>query len=307
MIFRPRVEVPPDARANWERGVTFSCHNLSDCPLFSDEEIVALLDGAPKQNVFAFSMGTDPELHEENRFAVHDGLSGAALFRAVQNGRLWLNVTQLGAFAPRFTDVVGQLYDQLAAQVPNFNPRVTSVTLLVSSPQALVYYHVDGPANLLWHVRGEKRIFVYPPEEPYIRRSDLEDIFAGAAHEYLPYRREFESAASEHQIAPGSVVGWPPNAPHRVTNGESINLSLSTEHFTPAHRRKARVYQANRLLRVGLGWRGASTRASGAGAWTKQGLLAVATRLSRSRPAASERYTPALRVDPDAPGGVRPL
>ncbi len=306
MGFSPELEIPKVARDGWERGPTLSRHNLAESPLFSDGAIIDLLDRTPKENLFALHMGDDPERHDENRLAVHDGLSGEALLHAVQRGRLWLNVTRIDLFAHRYSEIVESLYSKLMQQIPGFRPNVTTITLLVSSPSALVYYHVDGPASLLWHVRGEKRLWVYPIEERFISQPDLEDIFAGAAHEYLPYKTEFDAAAVRYDLTPGVLASWPPNSPHRVTNGDSFCVSLSTEHFTPGHRRKARVYKANRLLRVTLGLRGLSTRSSGAPSLAKQAVLSLVARTGVGR-GPPKRHAPALRVDPDAPGGVRPL
>jgi hypothetical protein len=307
MSFHPEVEISPAARSAWELAPTLSHHNLEQCPLFEDDAIIGLLDRTPKENLFALHMGEDPELNQENRLALHDGLSGEALLRAVRRGRLWLNVTRIDLFADRYKELVESLYDQLRKQIQNFNPSVTTITLLVSSPAALVYYHADGPASLLWHIRGNKHLWVYPAEERFISQPNLEDIFAGAAHEYLPYRREFDQAAVHCELTPGMLASWAPNSPHRVTNGSSFCVSLSTEHFTPEHRRKARVYNANRLLRITLGMRGLSTRASGPPSLVKQALWGLVARAGAAGRGSQKRHVPALRVDPDAPGGVRPL
>ena len=307
MSFSPQIDIPPEMRKQWETAPTISRHNLSECPLFADGAIIELLDRTPKENLFALHMGADPELHGENRLAIHDDLSGEALFRAVQRGRLWLNVTRIDLFADRYTDLVDTLYDQMKHQIPSFSPKMTTITLLVSSPFALVYYHVDGPASLLWHIRGEKELWIYPRAEDFIRQADLENIFAGAAHEYLPYKREFDSAATHYHLRPGMLVGWAPNSPHRVTNGSSFCVSLSTEHFTSAHRRKARVYKANRLLRSTLGLQHLSTRVFGASSLAKQAIGALANRVGVGRTTGEKRHIPALRVDPDAPDGVRRL
>lgn len=306
MSFRPEVVVPAEARRGWEREPTLSQHNLSECPLFTEEALALLLDRTPRENLFALHMGHDPERSSENRLAVHDGVSGADLLRAVKNGRLWLNVTRIDLFADQYREVVDDLYGQLRRQLPGFEPRVTTITLLVSSPGALVYYHVDGPASLLWHVRGEKRIWIYPIEERLVDPRDLEAIFAGAAHEYLPYRLDFDASAQRLDLVPGMLAGWPPNSPHRVTNGPTVNVSLSTEHFTPRHRRKARIYRANHFLRTKLGLTGLQTELTGPKALAKQVLIGVASRAGLDR-STSKRHVPVLRVEPNSPGGVGPL
>jgi hypothetical protein len=179
--------------------------------------------------------------------------------------------------------------------------------VLISSPQALVYYHADGPASVLWHVRGHKRVWVYPALHPYYMQRDLlEDIFAGVRHEYLPYRRSYDAGAEIHDLAPGQWIAWPQNAPHRVTNLDGVNVSLSTEHFTAASRRRCQLYMANRFLRTRLGLTGLSAREDGALAVAKTVLQRAARRLGLN-PLQFRRHMPMLRVAAEAPGGILPL
>lgn len=308
MTFQPQVQIPAESRSNWERAPTVSSHNLHECELFQDDALAELLEATPKEKLFALHMGHDPLRRDENQLALHDGLSGHELLRAVKNGRLWLNVTGIHTVASRYSALSKELYRQVSQQVPGFKADITTVTVLISSPRALVYYHVDGPANMLWHIRGEKRIWIYPPEDRWIRPTDLEDIFAGVAHEYIPYQTDFDSAATVYDLKPGQLASWAPNSPHRVTNLDSFNVSLSTEHYTDLQRRKARVYRANRMLRNTLGLAKLSTEREGVRALAKQVALVAAERAGYGRDAAQKkRHVPKLRVAPDAPNGVVPL
>jgi hypothetical protein len=277
-------------------------HNLHHSELFADAALIDLLDHYPRQHLYALTMGTD-QACVENRLAVHDNVSGAELLRAVKNGRLWLNVTQVDRDA-RYRALIDQLYSQVAAQTPGFSPTETQGTLLISSPHVLVYYHADGPASVLWHIRGRKRIWVYPAlDRCYMQRELLEDIFAGVRHEYLPYENTFDRGAVLFDLEPGQWVTWPQNAPHRVTNLDSVNVSLSTEHFTRQSRDRARVYTANRFFRTRLGMRNLSVRETGPTALTKSIVHRLARKAGLDR-LPMKRHVPSLRVDPDAPGGV---
>jgi hypothetical protein len=77
----------------------------------------------------------------------------------------------------------------------------------------------------------------------------MEDIFAHVVDEEAPYRLEFDEKAVIFDLRPGEVISWPLNAPHRVTNIEAVNVSLSTLHVTEDSDRRKLVYCANRLLR----------------------------------------------------------
>lgn len=301
------VELAAGQRAAFGLAPVAGRHGLADDALFSDAALVELLDRFPRENLHALSMGADPLRPDENRLALHDGVGGAELLRAVRNGRLWLNVTRVDRADARYRDLIRALYAELSALAPGFVPDSTQGTLLISSPQALVYYHADGPANALWHIRGRKRVWVYPAlDGRYVPRELLEDIIAGVRHEYVPYEAAFDAGARVYDLEPGDWLHWPQNAPHRVTNLDGVNVSLSTEHFTRASRRRARVYRANRFLRTRLGWRDLSAREDGALALAKT----VAHRAGRALgldPLPPKRHVPTLRIAPDAPGGVMPL
>jgi hypothetical protein len=279
-------------------------HNLEHHELFTDEALAELLDRFPRQHLYALNMGSDPTRTDDNRLATHDGVSGAELLRAVRNGRLWLNVTRVDRADAQYRALIDELYAQLAAQAPGFVPTRSQGTLLISSPHAMVYYHADGPASVLWHIRGHKRIWIYPPlDERYLKREHLEGIFAGVRHEYLPYDPAFDAAAVSYELAPGQWATWPQNAPHRVTNLGNVNVSLSTEYFTATTRRRQRVYVANHFFRTRLHANNISARETGAAAVLKTVVHGVANRLGLAR-LQYRRHVPAMRVDADAPGGV---
>jgi hypothetical protein len=302
-----QVSLPAEDQFDFGRRPLVATHSLQDHDLFTDEALIDLLDRFPREHLYALTMGNDPTRAEENRLAIHDGVSGAELLRAVKNGRLWLNVTRVDRADAQYRALIDELYAQLAAQMPRFKPISSQGTLLISSPHAMVYYHADGPASVLWHIRGRKRIWIYPPlDERYMKRELLEDIFAGVRHEYLPYEPAFDKAAVSCELTPGQWVTWAQNAPHRVTNLDSVNVSLSTEYFTAATRRRQRVYAANRFFRTRLHAKNVAARETGPAAVLKTVVHGVAHRLGLA-PLQYRRHVPAMRVDADAPGGVVPL
>jgi hypothetical protein len=301
----PTLELSQHARAAFGKEPLLARHNLHESALFSDESLIELLDRHPRELVYAITMGDDPA-REENRLASHDGVGGRDLLEAVKRGRFWLNVTRVDRVHPRFRDLIEQLYRELANRVPGFKPQKVQGSVVISSPHAVVYLHADAPPNILWHIRGRKKIWIYPAlDERFLPRRDLEDILACARHEYLPYRLDFDAHATCYQIGPGDMVTWPQNAPHRVTNLDSFNVALSTEHFTAESRARVRVYTANRFLRNRWGLSRLSNRETGPGALAKT-LLHRAARLLglEADPAHAKQWVATLRVSPSSPTGV---
>ena len=298
------VGLPEDVRSGFGLQPVVGSHRLQDQELFTDAALIDLLDHFPRRHLYALSMGTDPTRVEENRLAAHDGVSGADLLEAVRNGRLWLNVTRVDRADARYRRLISDLFEELSTRLPGFSPDASQGTLLVSSPTAMVYYHADGPASLLWHIRGRKRIWVYPAlDERYMKRELLEDIFAGVRHEYLPYEPAFDEGAQVYDLEPGQWISWPQNAPHRVTNLDGVNVSLNTEYFTRTSRRRFQVYVANRFFRTRLGRKNPSTREDGVLALAKT-LTQRAARRVGLNPLEFRHQVPVLRVVAGAPGGV---
>ena len=303
-MFAPEVNLQAAERLEFGRTPLTASHNLHENELFSDRALAELLDRYPRQHLYALTMGHDVTRPEENRLAVHDGVSGAELLRAVRNGRLWLNVTRVDRADAEYRKLIDGLYEEVAAQVPGFAPIGSQGTLLISSPHALVYYHADAPASALWHIRGRKRIWIYPAlDTRYASREFLEDIFAGVRHEYLPYRPEFDQGAVTYDLLPGQWATWPQNAPHRVTNLDSLNVSLSTEHFTKATRQRQRVYMANRYFRTKLHMNRLASSENRLVETGKTLVHRVAYKFGLDR-VEYRSHAPAMRVDADAPNGV---
>ncbi len=300
----PLLHLSSADKGDFGRRTLVADHALAQSGLFSDAALIELLDRFPRQNLHALTMGVDPTRREENRLVCHDGVDGEALLRAVQRGCLWLNLTRVDRADARMRGLMDQLYDDLARQLPGFTPDSSQGNLLISSPQASVYYHVDGPASVLWHLRGRKRVWVYPAlDTRFVEREALEDIFAGARHEYLPYDTAFDAAAVVRDLEPGQWIAWAQNAPHRISNLDGLNVSLTTEHFTPQSRRRARLYSANRFFRTQLGMPDLPTRETGPGAMMKMAAHLVARKAGLDRTRTKRHDEATLRVDADAPGG----
>lgn len=292
------------------RSTVIAEHNLVENQLFGDASLEAILDDYPADRLFALTMGNDPLRSSDNERLDHSDVSGSELLAAVRKGRMWLNVTGIDLVDARFRRLTDDLYAAVAEQVPGAMATETHATLLISSPSAMVYYHVDGPPSYLWHIRGEKRLWVYPAlDVSLLARDLLEDVFAGVRQEYVPFEHEFDARAEVFDLVPGQVAMWPQNAPHRITNGNSLNVSLVTDHFSPEARRRARVYSANQFLRTRahIPHKLLSSKETGPTANAKVVIHKLGQRVGLGSPFRKAHRAPVRRVDPLAPQGMRPI
>jgi hypothetical protein len=307
------IELTDAERSEFSFRPLVSKHRLHELVLPSDDELIALLDNYPRERLQAFTMGTDPCRRDDWHYVDASAASGEEIFAAVLRGRLWLNLLRVDLADDRYGEAIQQLTSELQEQCDNLGLRsIDFGTLLISSPGAMVYYHFDVTHQALWHLRGSKRIWLYPAcDERFASREIMEEIFAGTYEfdEELPYAPEFDQDAVVYQLEPGDVVSWPQNAPHRIENLDSLNVSLSTGFDTDAADRRQIIYSANHLFRRRLGLPTVSTRETGPAASMKCFGYRVFRRagwLPKSK-AATPDYPKNLRIDPTAPLGYSPV
>jgi len=284
-------------------------HRLAELDLFSDEGLARTLDAHPRHDLGVSTMGSDPVRRNQWQEGSPGPLSGAKLLKIVKRGRLHLILRNVMDHHDDYRKVVDTLYDELESLCGGEALFNRSANLLVSSPTAIVYYHVDRPITMLWLVRGTKRVWAYPLEAGILSARALESVLCGETSDEIEYYPELDRYAKVFDLEPGQMVTWPQHTPYRAVNTGGLNVTLCTEHMTRRAMRKNCVYLANRVLRRVLGYRFASTELSGFVAATKA-LSIRATRrrsLLAPRPPQSRRHPVTFRVDPTAPDGVRSL
>ena len=289
-----------------EKAVLVAEHRIHDTGLFTDEALCRLIDNHPGDYLTIAAMGND-----KNKFEWMTGERGDTsaedLLLAVKRGQLWINLIRLGRLHPEYNEIINSVYDELEARSPGFKAQNRSANLLISSPNAMVYYHLDLPVNMLWHLRGEKRVWVYPGgDERFVAPRNIERLILGEMAEDMPYQPWFEDYALSFTLKPGQMITWPQNAPHRVTNCEGLNVSLSTEHRNPTARRRLGVHLANHYLRRQFGWQNLSISPAGLSGRLKEVYARVCRKLEpllRGERAEPFSYRKRFRIDPNAEKG----
>lgn len=295
--------------ASLEERVLVAKHRLTETGLFTDDSLAEILDQHPDSALTLATMGEDSNTFEW-RDGDRNGIPGDRLLEIVKQGHLWINCRQILKHQPRLAKLVHDVYDELESGNPKFRAEDRSANLLISSPNAIVHYHVDMPVNMLWHLRGRKRVWVYPHfDERFASQTVIENVCAGLWSEDVPYQSAWDKYALVFDPEPGQLITWPQLTPHRVTNLEGLNVSLSTEHKNPRARRRLNVYQANHLLRTRFGWNPRHTDVDGVAAHAKQ-LLARLRRYSLKSMGKEPKqfeYPKSFVVDPSQPRGIRLL
>jgi hypothetical protein len=149
-------------------------------------------------------------------------------------------------------------------------------------------------------------VWSYPAGDPeLINQEKMEDIFASYIDEEVPYAPNFDRKAQVFVLHPGDVIWWPLNSPHRVTNVEGINVSLSTVYETAESYRRKLVYSANRFFRRSWGIPLWSTREDGAHSFIKRSAFRLMQKVGAVHRSPRRAYVTQLRIDASSRAGIQ--
>jgi len=293
-----------DLTARWGKEALRARHRLSEHALFSFEALADLIDRYPRQHYSLVHMGAQGSPRRTWREGDIGGLRGKDVIEAVRHGRMWLNLRNVSAVDAGYRALLDAAFEEVRRNVPGYETYNRTSGILISSPNAQVYYHADIPGQSLWQVHGRKRVYVYPNTAPFLTEEQLENIALYAVEVDMRYDPAYDAHARIFEIGSGDMLHWPLNAPHRVENLDSLNVSMTTEYWTDDIRRSQMINMANGILRFKAGLRPKSRAIRGPAFWAKAALQAGVKRsgiLTRERNA---RRPVEFRLDPVRPGGI---
>ena len=243
-------------------------HRLSETGLFTDDALAHLLDKHPSESLDVCTMSNDHPLYP-NRFRTGDfrDCDGKTLIEAVKAGKIWINVRRAMNIHPEYKAVLDTMYGAISDLTgrPAFNARGG---VLISSPVARVPYHCDQTETILWHVRGKKRIYIYPPTEEFLPDQAYERLIVNDREDDVPYSASMDEHARVFDLSPDEMISWRLNAPHRVDN-QTYCVSVTTEYSTPESALKNSVMYTNAVMRQRFGSKARWSNASKSGKYVK--------------------------------------
>ena len=278
-------------------------HKLEESGLFTEAAIAELIDGYPDDHYNINSMGNDHRRKQWREGVIADQ-SGEDVIKAISKGRMWINLRRVMDVDPRYNKILKQIFAEFEGLVPGLETYKHNLGILVSSPNAQVYYHADIPGQALWQISGRKRVYIYPNAAPFLQAQDLEAIVTGQQEEEIPYESWFDDYAEVHHLQPGEMLHWGLNGPHRVVNENCLNISVTTEHWTNEIRNSYAVNYANGVLRSNFGYAPRSRDTQGLSLYPKAALTLAWKKLKLNRASEFVRKVD-FHVDASAPNGMQ--
>lgn len=224
-------------------------HDLVARGFATDEALAQVLHRYPAELFDINLYDYDDEGQVSLRTGARGSLSGDQLLEAIQAGRLWVNLRNAEQGCPELWAAAMGEFARIQATYPGMKAVTNAGQLIISSPVAKVPYHFDAAGVVLFHLRGRKRLFIYPGDERHLPERNMEQVVSRQTTEELPYVRAFEADAQVMDLEPGEALTWPLYAPHRVDNLDKFCVSLSMDFQTwPSRFRNGALY-TNAVIR----------------------------------------------------------
>lgn len=263
------IEASDEVVKNFGYGLSHFKHRFAESGLFTDEKLAELIERYPREYYMINTMtaqGDEPEW----RSGEINNISGEKVLQALTEGRIWLALRRFDVVCPEYDELVHDAFAEFESLKPNFKSFKHNSSMLLSSPGARVLYHADIPYVCLFHIRGRKKLWLYDAEnKTHLPDRTLEGVILRETEEEIEYDASWDKEAKEIILEPGYGLSWPLNAPHRVDNLDGLNVSITTDYFTPLAQKKYGVYFANGILRRKFGLLPKSTDLNGFGAVAK--------------------------------------
>ncbi|MDP3492981.1 MAG: hypothetical protein Q8R82_07690 [Hyphomonadaceae bacterium] len=222
--------------------------------LASDEALIHILDRYPEELFDINCYDFDAEGQVSLTTGTRGRADGRTVLNAIKAGRLWVNLRSCEDAHPGLWAEVQLAFGRLAPELGGKGAKKMTGQLILSSPTTRVPFHFDAAGVVLFHLRGVKRVWVYPNTEAFLPQDAMEQVIMRTTTEELPYSRIMDGAAWRFDVVPGEALTWPLYAPHRVENQEGLCVSLSMDYQTWGSRITTGAHRANGVLRR-WGWK----------------------------------------------------
>jgi hypothetical protein len=247
---------PAAVAAGYNRAGFLVEHDLAGHPLFRLEPLLQLCRRAPPSAI-KYRFGVVPiDAHFDSSIATFN----RNLTRADAIDRLEETRAYIAVYNPEKDDeyrpAIEGLLGELAAAIEPRGGRMNwfSSYVFISTTGSVTPYHMDREMNFLLQIRGTKTVQLWDPRDDRVMRPEERDrLFSTGRDTRAPYHDGLPSLARTFALRPGLGVHHPFIAPHVVTTGPELSVSLAITFRTPQSDRWSDAHALNHRL-LEWGW-----------------------------------------------------
>ena len=189
---------------------------------------------------------------------------------------------------PAYRPVIEGLLGEIATHTEPLEPGLNwySTYIFITARDSVTPYHMDREMNFLLQIRGTKQVKLWDPHDPEIMTPAQRDQLLAEREQPRPtYKPAFERKAMTFDLAPGLGVHHPFIAPHLVTTGKQLSISLAITFRTDRSDIWTDAHRFNHRLRSRLGVAPGTVGSLDVIDATKAGLLRMGRHARRLLPA----------------------
>jgi hypothetical protein len=241
-------------RRNYNRVNFMFAHELAGSPLWELPNLIALSRRMPDHRDTYWSNGkiaveNNWEYKQNEKLSLDDTIVNIEH----NNSMVMLKHTEQDpVYGPQLQRVLARIVE-LAGEQMRADVTVGEVLILISSPNRVTPYHMDGETNFLLQVAGDKQFYVFDhTDRTLVTDRELENFYS-VSMVLATYRPERQVDARAYDLRAGFGIHVPVNAPHWVQNNDNVSVALSVTYELRSVDRLQELHRINRRLRaVGL-------------------------------------------------------
>lgn len=232
-------------------------HRLHEHPLFTAEALFRLCRRLPA-SALKFRFGVVPvDAHFDSSLARYRGdLTLDDAIEHLVDKRAYIaiyNPERDATYRPVIEGLLGEI--GLAARPFESFFNWYSTYVFISAHDAVTPYHMDREMNFLLQICGNKTVDLWDPHDDEVMRPEQRDhLFSSDTNARPAYHAGLAAKARRFELQPGLGVHHPFIAPHLVTTGPNVSISLAITYRTPHSDLLSDAHRYNDRLRpYGLG------------------------------------------------------
>jgi hypothetical protein len=248
---------PLDVRTHYNEIGFLVEHRLAEHPLFSFDALQRLCRRMPL-NAVKYRFGVIPiDSHFDTSIERYQqGLTREDAIDRLEETRAYIalyNPESDAEYKPVIEGLLGELGLALRSRERSFNWYSTYV--FISAHDAVTPYHMDREMNFLLQVRGTKTVQLWDPRDDSVMQPAQRDALFSFSQDFRPpYDASLAEKARIFDLRPGLGVHHPFIAPHLVTTGPNLSISLAITFRTPRSDVWSDAHSFNHRFRpLGLG------------------------------------------------------